>query len=599
MKATIRLIYFSLFCFTLNVQGQEISGVIIDKETQKPIPNATIRLGKRGVLSEQNGWFKLKVLETEWEQNLLLQISHVGHHQKQFAIKSYPNKSTVLLQPQTKELKEVIVSSSARDLIKKSLEAIPKNYLTKEFILSGNFLQTVRRTKNDTVFRIDYRANTLMVYDKNTTKNTQVELIAYKKTNSKTIDSANYLHWKKDGKIIQYFDFILNHDDFLDPKNLDKYHYSLQDIREINGRSTYQVKFDLKNKPEQYVGNIYIDEESLAIIAFDFIDSDAKESTDGEILKEEKSLLFGKTAYKKVGDFWFVDSLEFSKSSKVLSQRGYISIHYKTDSIIQTNPRLQSNFYTRLTSDIVMETLEENSGLPLQLVKNNEIHVKPPSKKNQKLKISCSVGLQSQFNVPLGYNKSPLWQQEIGIEAPELTGSTIPMFQTGIKLHLHSFQFGILSLFEIPISNSFSGGYNYEIARPIYFKRKNRPIYFKPGIGLHTLTRNQLLHTFTPTSTLQQKEKLANEPYKATFQFNTTSFHVDLNIGIHITRNKSFELGLKYNIPSKWSEELYVQKENNHFFQNLFGIHTKTIKMPFQSIKSLQNNLSFNLTFQF
>lgn len=599
MKATIRILYISLVCCTFHLQGQIISGHISDNETNKPIPNASIRLGKRGVLSDENGSFQLKVLETDLAQNLSLRISHVGHHEKHFNLKSFPDKSTIFLQPQTKELQEVIVTSSARDLVKKSIEAIPQNYLTKEFILSGNFLQTVRRSKNDTVFKIDYRANTLMVYDKNTTKNTEVELVSYKKTNSKTIDSAKYLHWRKDGKIIQYFDFVFNHDDFLDLQKIDKYHYSLQDIREINGRSTYQIKFDLKSKPKQYVGNIYIDEESLAFIAFDFIDSDSKESEDEEIFKEEKSLLYGKTVYKKVGNFWFVDSLEFSKSTKLLGQRGYISIHYKTDSIIQSNPKLRTNFYTRLTSDIVMETLEENTGLPLQIAHKQGNSQIPPSNKKQKLNYSYSIGLQSQFNVPQGYKSYNLWQQELGIETPELITSTLPMFQTGIKLHIHSFQLGILSLFEIPIFNSFSGGYNYEIARPFFFNKKNRPIYIKPGIGLHTLTRNHLLKSFTPTSTFQQKEKLDNEPYKAIFQIYTSNFHIDLNIGIHLTRKKTIEFGVKYNIPTEWSEELYVQKENNHFFQNLLKINTKTITMPFQTVESIQHNLSFNLTFQF
>ncbi len=594
----ILTILFLLFQSYPLLIAQNISGTIYDDETKLPIPNASIHLGKRGVITQGNGTFKLKLKETDWEQNLFLKISHVGYHAFQIRTKQFNNGTKIFLIPQSKELQEVIVSSSARELVKKALDVIPQNYQTNDFVISGNFLQTVRRSKNDTVFQINYRANTQMSYQKNESKETEVELLFYKKTKSKTSDSAKYIHWRKDGKIIQAFDFVLNHDDFLNTQKLYKYQYTLQDVQQINGRPTYQIKFELKSKPQQYQGTIFIDEESLAIIAFDFIDLDAKESNDPEILKEEKSLLHGRTTYKKLGEHWFVDSLEYSKSTTLLKQLGYISIHYKTDSLYLYHPKLNTNFYSRLTSDIMMETLEENFGLPETLKNTKEKNSLSENKKKFNIKFSYVFGLQTPFNFVSNYQNTSKWNSLIGIDAPELQDNKIPMIQTGLRLQFYSFQLGYISSFNLPLSTSFSSSTTFEISRPIYMKNMNRPMFIRPSFGFQTMVHTHQLHDFIPSLFIQQKDELANEFYHPKHQIKSKGFQIGIHVGVHLTRRKSLEVGIYYHIPTQWSEELNVRKSSNSFFQNLFKENVKNISIPFQTFQKIENNFSFNLTYQ-
>ena len=572
-------------------------GFIQDKESRQKLPNTTIKLGKRGILSDENGKFNLSYNETDWKQNIPIQVSHIGYQSQTIPLQSFKNGS-ILLIPNSQKLQEVIVRSSARELVKKAIEAIPQNYQSKNFILSGNFIQTVRRSKHDTVFRIDYRANTLMSYQKDKSKNTEVELVNYKKTNSKSIDSANYIHWKKDGKIIQHLDFVHKHHDFLDPNKLHKYNYFLKDIKEINGRSTYHIKFELKSKPQQYRGNVFLDEESLAIITFDFVNSDPKQSEDVENIKEEKSLLHGATVYKKTGNYWFIDSLIYAKSSTILGKIGYISIQFKSDSINQIQPTMHTNFYTNLTADMMMENMEEHLGLPKISNENHSISATKSSKKKFIPKIGYSFGIETQLNLPSEYKNFTNWNTFYEINTPTFEDHNNPLFQSGINLKFNSFQIAFDSFFNQPFSTSITTGNNYEISRRFYARTKNRPLYLRTAIGYTTMKIYHSMNNFIPSTILQQKEEISNELYSARHQINLSSTYFGLQFGIHITRKKSIELGIKYHIPIQWSEELFIRKSSNRFFQNMFNLNSLTISLPFQTFSTIQNNLNFNLTYQ-
>jgi hypothetical protein len=581
------------------VYAQTIVGTVQDQETHQALPYTSISLGKRGVLTDSKGAFILSFKESDWEHNLPLTVRHVGYHTYQLPIKSFKNRSTITLQPQSKELQEVIVSSSARELIKKALDAIPNNYQSKDFVIAGNFIQTVRRSKFDTVFQINYRAKTKMTYDKNLSKKTEVELVSYKKTDSRNIDSSRYLHWKKDGKIIEFFDFVMNHDDFLDPQKLQKYTYQLQDIREINGYSTYHIKFELKRKPKQYAGNIFIDEESLAIIAFDFIDADSKETNDEEILKEENSLLYGKTTYKKIGDFWYIDSLQYAKSSKLMGQLGYISVQYKTDDVQVNQSKLFATYQTRITSDVSMERLADQ----ITLFPNPNLPTSGKDVSNlkksifNKLHIHYLLGASTTI-YPITFLDDAPWDKIEGLKPPTIKSLTLSFIQSGFALQIKSLRFSILSNFNFFEHVTIASGHHYDLAYEFNINQSQRPIVLNVHLGKNSFRIRQLLNSFTPSNNLQRAEDLSNEPYKARHQISVEGYYTGVSMGIHLTRTKIIGLGLTYNIPYTWSEELNLKKESNNFIQNLLGIHSKTMLLPFNTIQQIPNQFSLNLTYQ-
>lgn len=61
----IKFIFILIYTFTNtgNLFSQYIQGIVIDKNTQQPLSGASIKFGKRGIISNEKGEFRLYIPE--------------------------------------------------------------------------------------------------------------------------------------------------------------------------------------------------------------------------------------------------------------------------------------------------------------------------------------------------------------------------------------------------------------------------------------------------------------------------------------------------------------------------------------------------------
>ncbi len=142
-----------LICATATLQSQNLSSIILDSVTKKPVPYATVQLNNRGMITNEEGRFKFSFDSTIGERDSLF-ISSIGYESIGKPIGEFTD-SIIVLRPKVIELKEVIVSNkeyTPREIIELVEENIEKNYYT-DFTKKRVFL---RETYQNEVLKTDY-----------------------------------------------------------------------------------------------------------------------------------------------------------------------------------------------------------------------------------------------------------------------------------------------------------------------------------------------------------------------------------------------------------------------------------------------------------
>lgn len=113
--------------------GQQlVEGTIIDKETGKPVPFASIGIvgSSKGTSSNIEGQFSISVLEP-----FSLKITCIGY--ETLVISSVSEASLIELKPKVTELTAIVIldkTVNARRVMRKAFANIPKNYSTQPFL---------------------------------------------------------------------------------------------------------------------------------------------------------------------------------------------------------------------------------------------------------------------------------------------------------------------------------------------------------------------------------------------------------------------------------------------------------------------------------
>ena len=111
MKNTLQFALLALvFCFSISVKSQTVSGTVLDAVEKTPIAAVTIRIKgtSKGTITDEKGRFSLNVLPTERK----LAISFLGYESQEVIIGS-KDSINVFLQPADTELDEVVITEHA------------------------------------------------------------------------------------------------------------------------------------------------------------------------------------------------------------------------------------------------------------------------------------------------------------------------------------------------------------------------------------------------------------------------------------------------------------------------------------------------------
>jgi len=269
-KVIIALCLFFLTIQITNAQIVEIKGRVIDKLSKKPLHGVSVQVTKyKGTISNNKGEFSLKITDVS-TKNLILTFSYVGYKRLEMACK--PNiVNTFALELSGSSLKEVVVSTRAKSLVKRAIEKIPINYPTIPTIING--IKRVYNIVNDSDYY--YKSDAILqVYSPTymgTGEEQKVKLVQNKFVLLENKKSKFYNDISKPIWVGQYYaipDPVFDHSPFINLDYLKNYTYTEREKEMYEGRKVYVIDFVSTTK-KNTDGTIYIDTATLAFVGFD------------------------------------------------------------------------------------------------------------------------------------------------------------------------------------------------------------------------------------------------------------------------------------------------------------------------------------------
>ena len=298
----IRILFLLLFTtlpfIGFSQSNGAISGVIVNKEDNEPLPFASITLKNHpiGTLSNEYGEFDFYIPKSK--RNDTIQVSFIGFINYEIPVSSALSELNIQLQPSSEVLDEVVLSKlSPLDYIKNALANIDQNYEHDPFQTIAYYREkfienNIIISKKEAVFKTYYPTKG------DSTKN-QHQLLLYKPIDKKEdfqfmrdwidkrIEKEKKKAKKKGEDFDEDFDFekdmnmggpemiikmadIRNeasNNNFLNPKHFKKYEYTFGEEKMYNGEVLVTIHYKALKKIESVRdhGTILISKGDYAI----------------------------------------------------------------------------------------------------------------------------------------------------------------------------------------------------------------------------------------------------------------------------------------------------------------------------------------------
>jgi CubicO group peptidase (beta-lactamase class C family) len=269
--ATLLLLLISICTFSQQ-QTLTINGKITDGENS-PLPSVNIRLMKNGIgtISNESGFFKILIPQLLQQDSII--FSSIGYTSIKIAVNELVLDKVNLIQLASKTvvLQEVIVKSiNPLEIIQTAIEKIPNNYLNIPHISHGFYRMNTK--KGNEHIALSEAVFDILNYGYAADKANNFNLI---KSRFIKDDKGIYnLSIGATPEELYEADIMrkINSSDLLNKKGLKNHHFKLLSTIQYNNADTYVIGFDQKDdvKESLYTGKIFIDVESLAIVAINY-----------------------------------------------------------------------------------------------------------------------------------------------------------------------------------------------------------------------------------------------------------------------------------------------------------------------------------------
>ncbi len=349
------LFFLLLLSFNLSAQNSRIiKGCITNFVDENPLPFVHIQIRNTGIgtISDQNGYFSLKVPSNCYKKQLL--VSYIGYESYETEISKIKGTLQIKLKPADYQIGEVIVmpDSTLLTLLEKAFKKIPENYPDYPTSLTGFYREAVKKPNNEYAYFAE--AVTLTYKDAYTKHNApgQVKIIKSLVNEFPKIDSLPMRFY---GGVFEANsgDIVLKRGSFINPKNFKNYRYKLEGTTRFNNAEVYIISFDTKNDSLSggREGRFYLDKASLAYLFIEYqltprglkkISNDI--ASNRNITKLEKKINY----FKVQGKWHFMHSKSseyFSrgKNGPWILEDEYLTTKVQTDSVepVPLNERLE------------------------------------------------------------------------------------------------------------------------------------------------------------------------------------------------------------------------------------------------------------------
>jgi hypothetical protein len=301
--------YLSILLLPNLTYGQLIHGRIVDRITKEPLTFASIKIGYRGVISSNDGFFKITIREIDREKNNQLKISFIGFKTQEINLKSIKDNLIIEMESIEKQLDEVKITNGAVEIIKKAIRNFKINYSNKPYAMFGTQSETLEDQNQNKIYHLTSELKSIMPKFSSDEK-IKIELNNLNIEEFKKADSSNFTIWGATGRAIEFFDFSNNLYAIFDSTKLKRFRFIVEEIMHEN-RPVYKISFSpKKNRENSYESYLMIDKVTFAIITLQIeaINSNSLWA----ILHQSK----WKINYKAFGDKWYFKSLIHEHKSR-------------------------------------------------------------------------------------------------------------------------------------------------------------------------------------------------------------------------------------------------------------------------------------------
>ncbi len=551
--------------------GQLIHGRIIDQITKEPLSFASIKLGYRGVISSNDGSFKISIRELDQQKNNKLKISFIGYRTQEINLKSINDNLIIEMELMENQLDAVEITNGAEEIIKKAIRNFKINYADKPYAIYGIQSEELEDQNKNQIYHLTADLKSIMPKFSSEDK-IKIELNNLDLKESKKADSSNFVIWGATGRAIEFFDFSNNSYSILDSTKFKRFRFIVEESVYEN-RPIYKISFSpKKNRENSYESYLIIDKATFAIITLQIeaINSNSLWA----ILHQSKWQI----NYKEFNKKWYFKSLtHVHKSRSWTSQKEafkLLKIEIQIDKI-DTLVNFDIDYANNIQKDDILYLKAEKKRTNKDSTQLQDIN--SSKHKNRFIKFwyhHISIGktlsitpLNSSSNSFYARFIESKWQLDnsylipnklvnpllIGASVEIKIGESIKLFYEG------STNFGIGGR-----QINYAGlGIKFEKI----FHPDKRPfgIYISPKAGvLEEKIPIDGLQTFT--SEQYNLMNLNEEPIKLTLNKGIPLLSIALGYSYEISRKKHLNFELQYNYANREANSLLINDPNRSIF---------------------------------
>lgn len=248
-----------------------IKGVVKDKLSGEAIPFAHITVDGHdiGTVSNNEGEFTFTIPPEYRNKNFL--VKYIGYKTYITPIEKIDTLLKISLEESVTQLKSITAKPiEPKDIIRDAVAKIPVNYGLQPVMLTAFFRESVSKDEE----LVSLSEAVLEIYKAPYHKKEKDRIKLIKGRKSPDVKPIKEVGVKVQGGPynIVNLDVVKSRISFLHRAYFKYYNYKFADIVSIDGRRTYVIKFDQKDKLKAslFKGEMYIDVESLAFIYLEF-----------------------------------------------------------------------------------------------------------------------------------------------------------------------------------------------------------------------------------------------------------------------------------------------------------------------------------------
>jgi hypothetical protein len=344
---TIRVLLGVTFLFASTITGfaqngyKLLKGSVVDEQSGTPLSYVSVFVSGSsvGTVTNASGEFVIKVSDTLSAP--IIEFSHMGYlSRKVDPLKAESNGLLVRLSPNPVTLNEVLVyEKDPYEVFKKMLRNAEQNYGTTSCQMRGFFRESIRKRSNyiyisEAIVDV-YKASYTRQFD---TDHARV----FKGRKSNTARTADTVLVKLQGgaNVLLLMDIVKNPYIIFDQENLHRHVMRLGDIEVIDNRPLLTLIFTPEERPAypMYTGKLYIDAQTYALVAADFMLDlkDAEQVARVLVRKKPLNMKFVPlnthyyVKYKQTNGLWTLSYARYDLEYSCNFRRGWFRSRYAT-----------------------------------------------------------------------------------------------------------------------------------------------------------------------------------------------------------------------------------------------------------------------------